>query len=188
VTSDRSQPPQKPGAPGAQGGTSAAGTVRINEQIRISPLRVVDADGTMLGVIPRDKALDLARERDLDLVEVAPGERPPVCKIMDYGKFKFEQNKKNRKQKQTHIQLKEVRFRPNCGEADLEVKVRHAREFLQERHKVQFVVQLRGRENIYTEDALRLVDRVLEKIGDVGKVEKRPSRDGRRITAVVAPK
>src|SRR5262245_6578648 len=88
-------------------------STRINEQIRITPLRVVDADGTMLGVIPRDRALEIARERELDLVEVAPTERPPVCKIMDYGKFKFEQTKKVRKQKQTHTHMKEVRFRPS---------------------------------------------------------------------------
>jgi translation initiation factor IF-3 len=176
---DRSQPPPKPGQ---------AGQTRINEQIRISPLRVIDADGTMLGVITRDRALEIAREKFLDLVEVAATERPPVCKIMDFGKFKFEQNKKVRKQKGTHTTLKEVRFRPGSGEHDIDTKVRHAREFLEEKHKVLFVVQLRGRENIYTEDALRMVDRILEKIGDVGKVEKRPSRDGKRITAVVAPK
>jgi translation initiation factor IF-3 len=176
---DRSQPPPKPGQ---------AGTTRINEQIRISPLRVIDADGAMLGVITRDRALEIAREKDLDLVEVAATERPPVCKIMDYGKFKFEQNKKTRKQHGTHTTLKEVRFRPGCGEHDIDTKLRHAREFLEEKHKVLFVVQMRGRENIYTEDALRMVDRILEKISDISKVEKRPSRDGKRITAVVAPK
>ena len=176
---DRSQPPPKPGQ---------AGTTRINEQIRISPLRVIDADGTMLGVITRDRALEIAREKFLDLVEVAATERPPVCKIMDFGKYKFEQNKKTRKQHSTHTQLKEVRFRPGSGEHDVDTKVRHAREFLEEKHKVLFVVQMRGRENIYTEDALRMVDRILEKISDIGKVEKRPSRDGKRITAVVAPK
>jgi translation initiation factor IF-3 len=178
VSFDRSQPP-RPGQPAP---------TRINDQIRLSPLRVIDADGTMLGIIPREKALEIARQQELDLVEVAPLERPPVCKIMDYGKFKFEQTKKVRKSQQTHTQLKEVRFRPSCGKHDLDVKVKHAREFLEEKHKVLFVVQLRGRENIYAEDALRLVDQVLEQIGDVGKIEKRPAREGKRITAVVAPK
>src|SRR6476660_8167581 len=137
---DRSQPPPKPGA---------APATRINEQIRISPLRVIDADGSMLGVITRDRALEIAREKFLDLVEVAATERPPVCKIMDFGKFKFEQNKKTRKQHGTHTVLKEVRFRPGSGEHDVDTKVRHARSFLEEKHKVLFVVQMRGRENIY---------------------------------------
>jgi translation initiation factor IF-3 len=178
IVFDRNQPPKSAQTP----------STRINEQIKISPLRVVDADGTMLGVIPRDRALEIARERELDLVEVAPTERPPVCKIMDFGKFKFEQNKKTRKQTKSHSQLKEVRFRPGCGAGDLEVKIRHAREFLEERHKVLFVVQMRGRENIYSEDALRLAESVLEKVADIGKIEKRPMREGKRITAVVAPK
>ncbi|HVJ80128.1 MAG TPA: translation initiation factor IF-3 [Planctomycetia bacterium] len=174
---DRSQPPPKPGQPGA---------VRINDQIRISPLRVIDADGTVLGIIPREKAMELAKQQELDLVEVAAGERPPVCKIMDYGRFKFEQNKKVRKQK--HSQLKEVRFRPGCGEADLLTKLNHAREFLAEKHKVLFVCQLKGRENIYGDDALRVIEKVIEQLGELGKVEKRPAREGRRITAVVAPR
>ena len=171
VSFDRSSVPPKPGQ-------VQQGSTRINDQIRISPLRVVDADGTMLGVITRDRALEIARERELDLVEVAPTERPPVCKIMDYGKFKFEQTKKVRKQKQTHTHMKEVRFRPSCGEHDLETKAKHAREFLEEKSKVMFVVQLRGRENIYIDAAMKLIDRMLEKFVDIAKVEKRPSRDG----------
>jgi translation initiation factor IF-3 len=161
---------------------------RVNEQIRISPLRVVDSDGTMLGIISRDEALAIAREKDLDLVEVAPTERPPVCKVMDYGKFKFEQTKKTRKSKAQHTHQKEIRLRPQCGENDLEVKLRRAREFLEHKDKVQFTVQFRGREMAHIEVGLELVQRVVDALSDVAKVERKPSRDGRRITAVLAPK
>lgn len=167
---------------------NAAQGPRVNDQIRITPLRVVDHDGSMLGIIPRDKALELAREKDLDLVEVAPFERPPVCKIMDYGKFKFEQTKKVRKQKQTHTHLKEIRVRPKCGEHDLEVKLRHAREFLAEKDKVMIVLQFRGRELAHTQVGLEVIKAMVEKLMDVAKVERMPSQEGKRITAVLAPK
>lgn len=161
---------------------------RVNEQIRISPLRVVDSDGRMVGIIPRDQALDLARQRELDLVEVAPTERPPVCKIMDYGKFKFEQAKKVRKTKQHQTQMKEIRLRPRCGAHDLEVKLRHAREFIEQKHKVLITIQFRGRELAHTEVGIDMVREVAEKLGEVAKVERMPLREGKRITAVLAPK
>jgi translation initiation factor IF-3 len=176
VSSDRS--PQSSSAP----------PTRINEQIRISPLRVVDADGTMLGVISRDQALEIARSKDLDLVEVAPTERPPVCKIMDYGKFKFEQTRKVRKTKGHQTQLKEIRVRPQCGKHDLEVKLKHAREFFENKDKVQITVQFRGREMAHMENGFDLVKRMCESLGDVAKVERMPARDGRRVIAVLAPK
>lgn len=162
--------------------------LRVNDQIRISPLRVVDNLGEMLGVIPRDKALEIARERDLDLVEVAPLERPPVCKIMDYGKFKFEQNRKVRKVKQHHSQMKEIRVRPQCGAHDLEVKLKHAREFLGEKDKVQITMQFRGREMAHTEVGLEVLQKMVEKLQDIAKVEQSPRREGRRIVAVLAPR
>lgn len=162
--------------------------LRVNDQIRISPLRVVDHNGNMLGVISRDRAIEIARENDLDLVEVAPLERPPVCKIMDYGKFKYEQTRKTRKQKQHHTVLKEIRVRPQCGTNDLEVKLRHAREFLGEKDKVQITVQFRGREMAHQEVGLALVNDMVEKLADVAKVERFPSREGRKIIAVLAPK
>ena len=162
--------------------------MRVNDQIKISPLRVVDSDGGMLGVIPRDEALGLAREKGLDLVEVAPTERPPVCKIMDYGKFRYEQTRKSRKQKQHHTQLKEIRVRPQCGQHDLDFKLKHARQFLEARDKVQLTVQFRGREMAHMEVGLELVRSMVEQLSDVAKVEKMPTREGRRITALLAPK
>lgn len=161
---------------------------RINEQIRISPLRVIDDAGNMLGVITRDQALEAARSRDLDLVEVAPLERPPVCKIMDFGKFKYEQTKKARKQKQHQQQLKEIRFRPQVGDHDLEVKLKHAREILAEKDKVLLVVQFKGRENAHTEMGVEKLKNVVELLTDCSKIEQHPRREGRRVIAVLAPK
>lgn len=162
--------------------------LRVNEQIRISPLRVVDSTGEMLGIISRDQALQLARERELDLVEVAPMERPPVCKIMDYGKFRFEQTKKTRKQKQVHTQLKEIRVRPKCGDHDLDVKLKRAREFLEDKDKVMITLQFKGREMAHTSVGLDVVRAMVEKLSDIAKVERAPMQDGKRITAVLAPK
>ena len=161
---------------------------RINEQIRISPLRVVNADGSMLGVIPRDEALRIAKEQELDLVEVAPTERPPVCKIMDFGKFKYEQTRKAKNSKTHQTQIKEIRVRPKCGQADLDVKLRHAREFLSEKDKVQLTLQFRGREMAHVDVGLEVIRTMVDSLQDVAKVERPPSRDGRRIIAVLAPK
>ena len=161
---------------------------RVNDLIRISPLRVVDANGEMLGILSRDDAIARAREQDLDLVEVAPTERPPVCKIMDYGKFKFEQTKKTRKQKQTHTQLKEIRVRPKCGDHDLDVKLKRARQFLEHHDKVVITLQFRGREMAHQDVGLEVIRGMVDKLLDVAKLERPPTREGRRITAVLAPK
>lgn len=161
---------------------------RINEQIRISPLRVVDDDGTMLGVISRDEALTRARDQGLDLVEVASAERPPVCRIMDFGKFKYEQNKKTRKQKAHHHQLKEIRVSPSVDQHDLEFKMKHAREFLAHKDKVQITVQFKGRQMAHMETGIELVKQITAALADVAKVERHPTREGRRITAILAPK
>ncbi len=109
--------------------------LRVNEQIRISPVRVINAEGAMLGVMPTSKALETARESGMDLVEVAPNERPPVCKVIDYGKFKYTQKKKLSKQKQHQIQVKEIRVRPKTGDHDIEVKVKRPRSFSNTRTK-----------------------------------------------------
>lgn len=161
---------------------------RINEQIRISPLRVVDGDGKMLGVIPRDEALQIARQQELDLVEVAPQERPPVCRIMDYGKFKYEQARKTRKTKQHQHQIKEIRVSPGVDDHDLEFKLKHAREFLAEKDKVQITVTFRGRQLAHMETGLQLVRRMTESLTDVAKLERAPSREGKRVIAILAPK
>lgn len=161
---------------------------RINEQIRISPLRVVGAEGSQLGIIAREEALSLSREAGLDLVEVAPMERPPVCRIMDYGKFKYEQKKKAHKQKQHHTQLKEIRVRPKTGEHDVDVKIKHARDFLEDQDKVLVSVFFRGREITHIEQGRAVMQQVVAALEDVAKLEKAPSMEGKRLTAVFAPR
>jgi translation initiation factor IF-3 len=160
----------------------------VNEQIRITPVRLINAEGQMLGVIPTGKAMELAREAGLDLVEVAPGERPPVCKIMDYGKFKYDQKKKTAKQKTHQVQVKEIRVRPKTGDEDIRVKVRKAREFLEHKDKVLVNVLFRGRELAHIDEGRRVMDEVLQLLEDVAKVEKNPSMEGKRLTALVAPR
>lgn len=142
----------------------------------------------MLGVMPTGKAQELARESGFDLVEVAANERPPVCKIMDYGKFKYEQKKRNTKQKQHQVQVKEIRVRPKTGDEDIRVKVRRAREFLEHKDKVLVNVLFRGREMAHIDEGRRVMDEVLTLLEDVAKVEKLPSMEGRRMTAIVAPR
>ena len=160
----------------------------MNEQIRISPVRVINAEGAMLGVMPTSKALEAAREAGMDLVEVAPNERPPVCKIIDYGKFKYTQKKKLSKQKQHQIQVKEIRVRPKTGEHDIEVKVKRAREFLEHKDKVLVNVLFRGRELAHIDEGRRVMEEVLQALEEVGKLEKNPSMEGRRMTAILAPR
>ena len=164
--------------------------VRINRQIRISPVRLVDADGSQVGVVPIDEALKLAGERGLDLVEVAPTARPPVVKIMDYGKFKFEQQKAARaaKKKQHVIHLKEVKYRPGIDEHDFEFKTRHARKFLEEGNKVKLTMMFRGRQVTHSELGRDVLYRVFEEVNDIAKVETEPKLEGRNMTMVLAPK
>jgi translation initiation factor IF-3 len=162
--------------------------LRVNEQIRISPVRVINAEGAMLGVMPTGKAMEAAREAGLDLVEVAPNERPPVCKIMDFGKFKYSQKKRASKQKQHQVQVKEIRVRPKTGDHDIEVKVKRAREFLEHKDKVQVNVLFRGRELAHIDEGRKVMDEVLQALEDVAKVEKNPSMEGKKMTAIVAPR
>lgn len=162
--------------------------LRVNEQIRITPVRLINADGTQLGLTPTGKAMELAREQGLDLVEVAPNERPPVCRIMDYGKFKYEQKKRSTKQRTHQVQLKEIRVRPKTGQADIRVKVQRAREFLEKKDKVQVNVLFRGRELAHIDEGRRVMNEVLLQLEDVAKVERTPSMEGRRMIAIVAPK
>jgi translation initiation factor IF-3 len=161
---------------------------RVNEQIRITPVRVINPEGVMLGILPTGKALEAAREAGLDLVEVAPNERPPVCKIMDYGKFKYEQKKRLTKNKQHQVQVKEIRVRPKTGDEDIRVKVVRARTFLEHKDKVLVNVLFRGRELAHIEEGRRVMDEVLRALDDVAKVEKNPSMEGKRMTAIVAPR
>jgi translation initiation factor IF-3 len=159
----------------------------MNEQIRISPIRLIGADGEQLGVVPTSQALERAREAGLDLVEMAADERPPVCKILDYGKMRFEASQKGNKNKVRQQKLKEIRVRPKTGEHDVETKVNQARKFLEHNDKVQVTVLFRGREMQHQEEGRRVLDMVLEKLALVGKVERPPSMDGRKMTVLLMP-
>lgn len=163
-------------------------TLRLNEQIRVTPVRVITDEGEQLGIIPTEDALERARESELDLVEVAPDERPPVCRIMDYGKFKYQQKKRQHKTHTHQTKVKEIRVRPKTGEHDIQVKVNRARQFLEHKDKVVVTVIFRGREMAHIEEGQRVVNEVLTQLEDVAKVEQPPRQLGRRITCTVAPK
>jgi translation initiation factor IF-3 len=158
--------------------------------IRISPLRVIAPDGEQLGIMTVDEALAAADARGLDLVEVAPMARPPVCRIMDFGKFKFEQAKAARaaKKKQRSIELKEIKFRPGIDEHDFEFKCRHAREFLAEGNKVKVTMMFRGRQMAHPELGKDVLDRVAEFLGDIGKIEQDAKLEGKNMTMLMTPK
>lgn len=164
--------------------------VRINRQIRISPLRVIGPGGEQLGVLPVEEALAAAVERGLDLVEVAPMARPPVVKIMDYGKYKFEEAKAARaaKKKQHIIHLKEIKVRPGIEEHDFEFKSRHAREFLLDGNKVKVTMMYRGRQLAHVELGKAVLDRFFGTLADIGKVEQDAKLEGRNMVMVLAPK
>jgi translation initiation factor IF-3 len=161
---------------------------RINEQIRLSPIRLIGAEGEQHGIVPTAQALDMAREAGMDLVEVASTERPPVCKIMDYGKYRYEQSRKSSKTKSHQQKMKEIRVRPKTGEHDIETKVNQARKFLEHHDKVLVNVLFRGREMQHIEEGQRIIQGILEQLADVSKVEKAPSMEGKRMTALLAPK
>ena len=147
---------------------------RVNEQIRVNAVRVISADGSQLGIMPTDKAMEQARLADLDLVEVAPNERPPVCRIMDFGKFKYQQKKRQHKSHSHQMRIKEIRVRPKTGDHDLNVKVGKAREFLEHKDKVIVSVMFRGRELAHIEEGRKVIDDILAKLEDVSKVESIP--------------
>jgi len=160
----------------------------MNEQIRITPIRLVGAGGEQLGIVPTFQALEMAREAGMDLVEVASSERPPVCKILNYGKMKYEQSQKAAGASKTRQQkLKEIRVRPKTGDHDVDTKVAQARKFLEHNDKVQITVLFRGREMQHQQEGRRVLDQVLEKLADLGKVERPPSMDGRKMTALLMP-
>jgi translation initiation factor IF-3 len=161
---------------------------RINDQIRISPVRLIGVQGEQLGVVPTAQALDLAREANLDLVEVAAAERPPVCKIMDFGKFRYQQSRKGQQKKPHQQKLKEIRVRPKTGDHDVETKINQARKFLEHKDKVLLNVLFRGRELQHIDEGRRIIIHMVEKLTDLAKIEKAPSMEGKRMTAMLAPK
>ncbi|HDZ13162.1 MAG TPA: translation initiation factor IF-3 [Bacteroidetes bacterium] len=164
--------------------------LRINEEITAPQVRVIDENGEQMGVISLEKALKLAEEKELDLVEVAPTARPPVCKILNYGKFRYEKSKrdKDQKKKQHVIIVKEVRLRPKIGEHDFLYKMKHAREFLEAGNRLKVTVMFRGREMVYKEFGYKIINRVVEELSDISKVEKGPVSEGRHIVLFLTRK
>ena len=165
--------------------------MRINERIRLSPVRLIGDDGEQIGVVPVDEALRLAREKGLDLVEVAANSRPIVCKIMDYGRFRYEQEKKAReaKKQQHQVELKEVKYRPNINIHDFETKTKRARKFLEQGKHVKVTIMFRMREMRRPENGYELLRRVREDLQDVAKMDREPSKEleGRDLTMVLRP-
>jgi translation initiation factor IF-3 len=164
--------------------------ININEKIRAPEVRVVGQDGQQLGVLSLKKALELAVQEELDLVEVAPNADPPVCKIMDFGKFKYQQNKRTQeaKKKQTVIQVKEVKVRPKTDEHDLQVKIRHIKRFLEQKDKAKVTILFRGREIAYTDQGMKVLERIREEVKDDAVVEQSPRMEGRNMVMILAPK
>ena len=165
-----------------------ANQTRVNEQIRKREVRLIGAGGEQVGIIPTAQALEMARDANLDLVEVAPQEQPPVCKIMDYGKHRYQQSQKQKNNKSHQQKLKEIRLRPKTGDHDIETKIHQARKFLEHKDKVLVYVMFKGREMQHQEEGRRIMAQVLEKLDDLAKVERPPSMEGKRMSAMLAPK
>jgi len=163
--------------------------VRINDQIRISPVRFIDADGEQVGIVSLDEARERATEASLDLVEVAPDARPPVCRLMDYGKFRYEEQRREReaRKKQHTMHVKEVKYRPGIEDHDYEFKTRHVRRFLEEGDKVKVTMMFRGRQLSHPEIGLAVLERVFSDVEDVSKIESQPTREGRTMIMILAP-
>jgi translation initiation factor IF-3 len=162
---------------------------RINDRIRARDVRLVDPDGLQLGIRPLPEALAIARQLDLDLVEVAPLANPPVCRIMDYGKYKFDeaQKAKESRRKTTSVGIKEMKYRPKIGPGDFDTKTRQVLKFLNEGHKVKVTIMFRGREVFHPELGKKILDRVAEHVEGAARVESDPRLDGRNMVMVLAP-
>ncbi len=175
----RSKAPPKPAPP----------EPRINERIRVPEVRLIDENGAQVGVIRTSEAIGMARQRDVDLVEVAPGASPPVARLMDFGRFKYEQSKKDREAKkhQQNVQLREVRMKPKIDEHDIDFKTRTAAKLLKRGDKVKVTVTFRGREITHPQVGKALIDRVVKSLDDIASVEKDAMLEGRHMTIIVAP-
>ena len=164
--------------------------ININHRIRASQVRLIGVDGTQLGIVPLEEALTRAEEERLDLVEVAPKATPPVCKIMDYGKYKYMQSKKlqEAKKKQSTIQVKEVKIRPKTEEHDYQFKLRHIKRFIDEKNKAKITIMFRGREIAHSELGLRVLERIIEDTEEIAVVEQQPKLEGRNMIMILAPR
>ncbi|MBR3119309.1 translation initiation factor IF-3 [Oceanobacillus profundus] len=163
--------------------------MNVNEKIRAREVRLIDSNGDQLGVKTRQEALEIAQTRNLDLVLVAPNAKPPVCRIMDYGKYRFEQQKKEKeaRKKQKVINIKEVRFTPGIGDHDFETKLKNARKFLEKGDKVKAAVRFRGRAITHKELGREVLDRFAEEVKDIATIETKPKMEGRNMFMMVAP-
>lgn len=164
--------------------------LRINEAIRMREVRLIDGEGNQKGILPTIEALRMARETGLDLVEIAPQAQPPVCKLLDYGKYKFDLEKKTRESRkhQKQVRIKEIRMQPKIDGHDLEFKTRHVREFLDEGNKVKVTVRFRGRELAHTELGKVVLDRILEKLEGNFLLERAAQMEGRTMSLLLNPK
>ena len=169
--------------------SDANNETRINDRIRAREVRLVDPDGRQLGIKPLPEALHIARELDLDLVEVAPMANPPVCKILDYGKWRYEaaQRDKESRRKTSNIQIKEMKYRPKIGPGDFDTKTRRVARFLADGHKVKITIMFRGREVAHPELGKAILDRIADDVGSLAKIEAAPKLDGRNMVMVLAP-
>ncbi len=164
--------------------------IRINERIRVPQVRLIDTTGEQIGIVPTREALRMALEKGFDLVEISPTAKPPVCKIMDYGKYKYELNKKAKsaKKKQHIIQMKEMRLRPKIEEHDYQFKLKHIQEFLEEGNKVKVFVEFRGREMAHQELGHKIIQRLEEDLKDLGIIEQKAKMEGRNLSLTFMPK
>ena len=164
-------------------------TTRINERIRVPEVRLIDDEGNQVGVLKTPDALRFAQERDLDLVEVAPEARPPVCRILDYSKYKYEQAQKVKQARkhQQQITIREIKFRPKIAQHDYDTKKGHVERFLRHKDKVKVTIMFRGREVTHPERGTMILDRLAEELEELGVVEQRPMQEGRNMTMMLAP-
>lgn len=162
----------------------------INEQIKDKEIRVIDSNGEQIGIMPIKKALKLAQEKQLDLVKVAPQAKPPVCRIMDYGKYKYEQSKKEKeaRKKQKIINIKEIRMSPKIEEHDFQVRVRNAQRFINDGDKVKVTIRFRGREIAHTDLGQGVLEKMAEELRDIAIVEKKPKVEGKNMVMILSPK
>ncbi len=165
---------------------------RVNRQIRAREVRLIDEDGKQIGIVPIKEALSIAEEKGLDLVEIAPQAKPPVCRIMDYGKFKYELKKKERearkKQREHQIEVKDIRMKVRIDEHDLQVKLKHMREFLEDGDKVRVRIRFRGRENVHPELGEKLFQKIVSALEDIAQVEVKPKKEGPFLVFTLMPK
>ncbi len=161
--------------------------IRVNHKIRVPEVRLTGSDGTLIGVVQTRDALRMAQEQSLDLVEISPNAKPPVCKLMDYGKYRYDQSRKEREQRKHQHQtvVKEIKFRPGVEEHDYETKLNHVRDFLKDGNKVKITLTFRGRENAHRELGEAVIDRVLKDCEDISVVDMPPKRMGKMVMAML---